>query len=418
MAKLTFQELQGTVDSHASALRCVTHYQPAGGAGDKVFPPTYEGAKYAVEKRIINGQEDPVDCILLDSVASQANRIELALLEAHRAGRLRLPTLSVAFESRELRKPLVITSWEAPHRAADAIFRDSLLEGKPFRQSSMGSLLNDADLHHATGLYQMCPGALVFGIWDSTGPRGGLGAKFQRALVSEIVAVQAVAGAKTASRMDPLQIQRKAGPLFRRPDGSWSIDREQAQKKDGRPILAKLTGKGEPVVWDEKKEQDEGRPSVVNHGNVTPTITESAGGITMREARQTTVLSLPALRRLRFPLPGQRESQVEVDRAARTVLAALALCGAVLAREEGADLRSRCHLVPEGDFVWEVLTPGKPSMHYELCGDDAIAMVHAAVQAAERVGLTWKGEVDLTPSADLMTLLERSQALVMAEGVD
>ena len=404
------------VAGHAAALRCVTDYQPAGGPGDKVFPPTYEGAKYAAETRVIDGEK--VDCILLDSVASQANRIELALLEAHRSGRLKLPTMSVAFESATLRKPLVVTSWEAPHRAADAIFRDSLLDGKPFRESDMGSLLDDADIHHATGLYRMCPGALVFGIWDSTGPRGGLGAKIQRALVSEFVALQAVAGTKTSSRIDPLQIERRAGPAFRRPDGSWTAFEEQAQKKDGKAFLVKLSAKGEPVLYDEKKMQEEGRPSVVNHGNVTPTIKEGAGGITMSKARQTTVLSLPAIRRLRFPLEHELTSRPEVDLAARTVLAALALCGSVLAREEGADLRSRCHLVPEAPFEWEVLDHGQQGVRYELTGDDSTDLVHAAVQGAEGVGLRWFGEIDLTPNADLMKLLERSQALIQAQGAD
>lgn len=416
MQRLTFQDLQGMVAGRAAALRCVTDYQPAGGPGDKVFPPTYEGAKYAGETRIVEGEK--VDCILLDSVASQANRIELALLEAHRAGRLKLPTLSVAFESQKLRKPLVVTSWEAPHRAADAIFRDSLLEGTPFRDSELGSLLNDADIHHATGLYQMCPAALVFGIWDSTGPRGGLGAKFQRTLVSEFVALNAVAGTKTSSRVDPLQIEKRAGPAFRRPDGSWTAFQEQALQKNGKAILAKLNNKGEVVPYDDKKMQEEGRPSVLNHGNVTPSITEGAGGITMSKARQTTVLSLPALRRLRFPLAGERTSKPAVDLAARTALAALALCGAVLAREEGADLRSRCHLVPEGSFVWEVLDHGQEGVRYELTGDDGIDLVHAAVQGAERVGLSWYGEIDLVPTADLMELLERSQALIEADGAE
>lgn len=416
MQRLTFQDLQGMVGGHAAALRCVTDYQPAGGPGDKVFPPTYEGAKYAAEIRIVDGKR--VDCILLDSVPSQANRIELALLEAHRSGRLTLPTLSVAFESPTLRKPLVVTNWEAPHRAADAIFRDSLLDGKPFRESDKGSLLDDADIHHATGLYRMCPGALVFGIWDSTGPRGGLGAKFQRALVSEFVALNAVAGTKTSSRIDPLQIEKRAGPAFRRPDGSWTAFEEQAQKKNGKPFLAKLSAKGEPVLYDENKMQEEGRPSVVNHGNVTPSLKEGAGGITMDKARQTTVLSLPAIRRLRFPLDGAPTSRPEVDLAARTVLAALALCGSVLAREEGADLRSRCHLVPEGSFEWEVLDHGQQGLRYELTGDESVALVHSAVQAAERVGLSWYGEMDLVPSPDLMKLLERSQALIQAEGGD
>ena len=78
--ELTLDVVKHAVADNAAAFRCITEYQPAGGAGDKVFPPTYEGGKYAVETRIIRGER--VQCVLLDSVQSQANRMELALLEA------------------------------------------------------------------------------------------------------------------------------------------------------------------------------------------------------------------------------------------------------------------------------------------------------------------------------------------------
>ena len=73
-----------------------------------------------------------------------------------------------------------MSSLEAPHRVADALFRDSLLDGVMFRKSDTGRVLDTADVRNAAGLFGLCPTALVFGLWDSTGPRGGLGAKFQR----------------------------------------------------------------------------------------------------------------------------------------------------------------------------------------------------------------------------------------------
>ena len=80
------------------------------------------------------------------------------------------------------------------------------------------------------------------------------------------------------------------------------------------------------------------RTSEANHGNVTPSISEKdrdgeflAGGVTIDRAEQTIVLSFPALRRLRFPINGEAQSRLEVDVAARTVLAALGLCAAALA---------------------------------------------------------------------------------------
>lgn len=48
---LTLAELQHAVKNTAAAFRCRTTLQPAGGPGDKVFPPTYAGAAYATELR-------------------------------------------------------------------------------------------------------------------------------------------------------------------------------------------------------------------------------------------------------------------------------------------------------------------------------------------------------------------------------
>ncbi len=79
---LTLAELTSAVGGSAAAFRCRRRLQPAGGPGDKVFPPTFAGAVYAVEERHIPGRDQPATCVLLDSVQSQANRMEQALQEA------------------------------------------------------------------------------------------------------------------------------------------------------------------------------------------------------------------------------------------------------------------------------------------------------------------------------------------------
>jgi CRISPR-associated protein Csb1 len=207
---ISLHDLQQAMAGRASALRCRTQLQPAGGAGDKVFPPTYAGAAYATEKRRIPGREDPVECVLLDSVQSQANRMEEALQQAVDEGRVSIPVIDVDFSGNELLTEIGrVTSLQAPHRIADAILRDSLLDGVPFRRSELGKRLDAVSFANATPLYELCPTALLFGMWDSTGPKGGLGAKFQRAMVSEIVGIDAVYGVKTSSRIDPLQIRAR-----------------------------------------------------------------------------------------------------------------------------------------------------------------------------------------------------------------
>jgi hypothetical protein len=66
---LTLDLLRNAVKT-AAAFRCRRRLQPAGGEGDKVFPPTFAGAVYAIEKRRVPGREGAVQCVLLDSVQS------------------------------------------------------------------------------------------------------------------------------------------------------------------------------------------------------------------------------------------------------------------------------------------------------------------------------------------------------------
>ena len=401
---LTLEELQNAVAGTAAAFRCVTELEPAGGKDSAVFPPTYEGGKYAMVnfRRVKpeNCEEADIrvaDRVLLDSVQSQANRMELALLRQWEEGgdgdsKFPLPVITVDFSGNDMPKVLRITSLEAPHRIADALLRDSMLDGKKFRESQVGQLLDQVDNRNATPLFEYCPTALVFGMWDSTGPRGGLGAKFARALVSEIVGISAVIGKKTSSRIDPAQIMLQAGPLFQTADGGWTLDESQAKKSKDKPI---------PLGKD-------GRPSEANHGNVTPTI--EAGGVTIETAVQTTVLSLPALRRLRFPVDGQNDPTR--DNAARTALAALGLCAATLARMDG-DLRSRCQLFPTSPLTWEVFDePGSEPQRFSLPVDQSIDIYRQAVAAAKDAGLPWMDdELTLTPSPELVDLVRKSQEL-------
>ena len=443
---LDLQALRDAVAGTAAAFRCVTDYQPVGGRGDKVFPPTYEGGKYATENRVDPRTGELRHCVLLDSVQSQANRMELALLEAHRAKRVALPLLVTRFDQEELPRKFAVSSLEAPHRIADALFRDSVLGGVMFRESKTGRALDTADVRNAAGLFGLCPTALVFGLWDSTGPRGGLGAKFQRALVSEIVGYDAVAGVATSSRIDSAAIEKRAGPVFRTESGAWTLSADEAKKGTGdKPVLYKPNSKGLDVLYDPASKKDvpeQGRPSVLNHGNVTPDhnyvrnnnrqiqyetrIDERGqevrvrprihGGFTISRAQQTTTLSLAVLRRLQFPLDGAADSKHEVDLAARAALAALGLAAGTLARND-VDLRSRCHLFAEGASVWQLLDrPGEAPAEFAIGPDAALFLLNEAIEAAKEVGLPWEGVIDLSPSAQLTELVRRSQELASEGG--
>lgn len=400
-AKLDLTILHAAVNGSAAAFRCRRKLQPAGGAGDKVFPPTFAGAVYAVEQRRIfdeSGKKlrpDPVTCVVLDTVQSQANRMEQALQDALDGGRIKIPVIKVDFSewsptgSKPEKERLIddvgtITSLQVPHRLADAILRDSqTADGKKFRDSDKGKALNTVSQQNATVLYQLCPTALIFGMWDSTGPKGGLGAKFERAMVSEVIGIGATIHESHKARgvrRDPLEI-RKAVSVVKAADKSWTIAEPKAKGADA--------------------------PSSINHGSV-PFDSENAG-TTIEYAEQLTTLSLIVLRRLRFPTGSKSSS--ESDAAGRSVLAALGLCTATLAFESGMGLRSRCLLWPEAAMEWELLDkPGEKPKQFTLTGDEAVALLKEAVSAATEAKLTWdETPLELTPQSKLADLVRLSQ---------
>lgn len=410
------EELTTAVAGGAVAVRARVELRPAGGDGDKVFPPTYgddgRETRYALEKRRVDGEIR--QAVLLDSVASQANRLELGLLDGWELRELHFPNAYVDFTGEEDVADLGrISVLEAPHRIADAIFRDSLYDGTLFRLSSVGRAITEATPRNATALYTYSPSALLFGMWDSTGPKGGLGSKFQRAIASEIVGYDAETGAKTASRIDPLGIELGAGPVFKHRNRTeeWTLDSAEAERDS----------KGDPVPFRRTQRDGEaGRPSTINHGNVTPTVDGKAGGVTITGAVQTVVLSLAALRRLRFLrrsdgslLDGNRR---EAEVAARTTVAALGLAALAYQYETDYDLRSRCLLLPTAPLRLELLRrDGAPPEEIDMDREGASQLLAEAEERAAALGLRWHDEeIALQPAPKLVELVRRSRNVAAA----
>jgi len=431
---LTYEILSQAVEGRVAAIRARTRLEPVGGSGDKVFPPTFgdtikiqlpdgthHRTRYAMERRRIEGED--VLCVLLDSVASQANRMEEALQRAWDEGWTSFPIVRVDFTAETDEDPQLdlstlggdgyITSLEAPHRLADALLRDSMLDGLRFRASDPGLAFTEASIHNATPVYTLSPNALIFGMWDSTGPKGGQGAKYQRALVSEVVGVGALPGRTTGSRLDRAGIELNAGPIFKAedPDEEWTVHEEEAATDK----------KGKPQLFSRRGRDTAGKPSSINHGNVTPTIDSEAGGVTLDYAEQVAVLSLPVLRRLRFPVdadgePHPVERAAAAEAGARTALAALALAAVTFQRECGFDFRSRCAFLAEEPLAFELLgRDGESEGPYKLDSDAAVDLVQQAAEAAEGVGMGWPTDpVDLVPAPKLVELIRRSRKVAVS----
>ena len=388
-----------------AAFRRLRRLQPVGGPGDKIFPPTYppvrRGAppRHVFERRRVDGEE--VWCVLIDSVQSQANRLEEALLAAAEEddgdGPVPLPYVTVDFRGKGLEPLESITSLDAPHRVYDAILRDSLLNAAPFMQSEEGQCLAAARPADATVLLELSPTALLFGAWHSQGVGGGLGAKFPRALVSEIMGINTpvedgparpgtgeveaqTAGRHTGSRIDPLGILRKVEVFRGASISDWNTDKNAA-------------GKGAKLV----------RPSEINHSNIAPAVEPL--GVTCDHAEHRATITLAGLRRLRFG-GGER------DATGRTLIAALGLLALAEQDARGYALRSRCDLVCEGVAPLELVHANGSTEEFELDRTAARALYRDAYAQAEATGFEFRS-LTLKPQDKLVEIVRRSRQLAL-----
>ena len=357
--------------TNGNAIRVTVKLFPASGDGGKVFPPTYEGGKYAKESRLMEDGSIQ-NTVLLDSVQSQANRMEIALLEAIKSGNVKMPLLRVDFGDIKGLKP--ISTLETPHRIADAIFRESLVGNIPFRDSEIGKAFVESNVRNATGMFQYCPHALVFGVWDSTGSTG-MGNKFQRIITSEIIGVDVHYGVKTESRIDPIIMGGGKTEIYETANGGWTVDPAEAARDDGKP---KKYGK---------------KVSELNLGNIPPSIKELGGGVTLGYAMHTAVISIPAIRRLHFPVNGN--DSPETDKRGRSVILLLALASIKHAIDQGYDLRSRCLLIPRGEPRYEYIDNEGNVSEFTLTTSDSDKMLNDAIDSARKAGLPWM-ESDIT----------------------
>jgi CRISPR-associated protein Csb1 len=382
--ELLHQELLSAVSLEGphAVLRVSATYQPAGGPGSKVFPPTYPAsdnkATYQTEMRMLDGRERPA--VLLDSVPSQANRAEEALLRARRSGVVSVPLIQVEHDGEA---PAILTSLEFPHRYADAYLRDSLLDGIAFDKTDLGRSLQAASLEDATALFTHDPGSLVYGAWNSH--RKGRQRNFPRVYASEVIGWDPVEGRRHAGRMDPLNLQGAQKPT--KGDHTWEY----------APVPTKV--KGEKL-------------SEIGHGNIRPN--PQHGGVTITSAQRIATVSLAGLDRLGFgPLP--RDAAL----AARACLAAYALLADRLAFGASALwLRSGCELVLESEqMAW--VNRGGDVETFELSVPKAIELFELAAAHSEKCSVPMETDpVRLVPSAELAKAIDFSLTKADPEGDD
>ncbi len=145
------------------------HLQPVSGHGGVIFPPTFANPDAKGEKGSIYVTDDlpGEQSVLLDTVGSQANRMEALFLPPSGPFHDLVPQIEFTAQRPEGRPPVVVNLLEAGHRAADALVRFSDLE--PEIRSAFRAIEEGRDY---TPMARISPLSLVFGVWDSRGFSG------------------------------------------------------------------------------------------------------------------------------------------------------------------------------------------------------------------------------------------------------
>lgn len=130
---------------------------PVEGEGAVFFPPTYADQKNGYN---IDTLADGTKTVLVDSVGSQANRLEPLFLRKPYDDLV--PQIEIRYAEAGSDGGGTISLLEVGHRLGDAVIRSTELKDES--REAFLSLLNKGD---ATALAKLAPTSLVFGVWDS-----------------------------------------------------------------------------------------------------------------------------------------------------------------------------------------------------------------------------------------------------------
>jgi len=255
----------------------------------------------------------------------------------------------------------------------------------------IGQAVYKARLDRASGLYEHAPVTLVLGGWDSHSGGGPLSAKIPRVVTSEIIGVDAIRAQRGAVKFDPMDIRKAAGPVYQSkdPERVFELDKKQAS---------------------DKKEKN---PSDVGLGTVPNT---EERGASIRYALQSSLVSLTAVRRLRFE-DSQGKLDVQRDRLGQASTLALGLYGLLSQMEAGYFLRSGCDLIPATQPTLEVVGRTLEEVEsFTLDADGAHGLLQECLSRAEDAGLAWRREPMQVGADDrLQQLVRRSRESARAE---
>lgn len=316
-------------DGGPAALVIREHLMPVEGHDGVVFPPTFAAGDGFPGGYNIDTFGDPKDgknVCLIDSVGSQANRIEPMFAEGKYAELI--PQIVVKAGDKE------VNILDAGHRAGDALVRCSGIQNK-LHEAFLAVLEGDAE-----PLARIAPTSLVFGVWDSRDTQ----AKLPRLVSSTIRAFEVRELKRPAQYVPPVDYSTL--DVFSEQD-------KQKAEGDPKSPLAKRGFVHHPVT-----KQENIRGGVIADGGI----------------RRDATLSLAALHLLKA---------ADADRTIALRRYILGLSLVALTANTSSYLRQGCNLVldPESPCEFhEVYRDGRRESA-EIAHPEAIEFATAAAEA-------------------------------------
>ncbi len=141
------------ISGDASALVLREYLIPVEGKDSPFFPPTFAGGKDSNSPYCIDAMKDGTQTCLVDSVGSQANRMEPVFMKEPYSKLVPQVVISAA--------DYAVNLCEVGHRAADALLRHSTIS------EDLTEALKSLKAGNASAVAKIAPTSLVFGLWDS-----------------------------------------------------------------------------------------------------------------------------------------------------------------------------------------------------------------------------------------------------------
>lgn len=148
------EDAQNWIDGDASALVLREYLIPVEGRESPFFPPTFAGSGSENSSYCIDVMQDGSRVCLVDTVGSQANRMEPIFTQDPFTSLIPQITINAGDNKVNLCK--------VGHRAADALLKNSSLS-KDIKEA----LTDMQKKNDAYKLAKIAPTSLVFGLWDS-----------------------------------------------------------------------------------------------------------------------------------------------------------------------------------------------------------------------------------------------------------